>query len=731
MNNSPNHLLSGQVPNLLLDGTIAARRHPDTAVILMVGNSGHGKSKTINRLVGRNLLDIGRSTLGSTTKTIQRVTIPLHNKEAGVAAIAIDDTPGLDDTTYSHRYNNDNLMRQYKKVYFPDPISHSQTSPVINPTFPHVILLVATWDSITPDAHNDPAHFTSAVGKSISNLTNSGLVDLEYPNIIIVVTKSMSYWYQLDDYESEKEKSDQWSIEAGTRKTIILDLQRRAFPKSTPWPVVFIENGGGSKMDAPHPILPDGQLSHQNLVDAISNVIHDLVGAQALRLLTGADFLDSAGKPETLLSPGMTEDTIIESSPVFSLVPSPSDRNRELAEEYLGIVYNPIRGAFGRTSVLEFNPSHIEVERFSDHQPKDFRFTNQDHDPTASLLNVADLPRYASLSSHYSSSFGFDSAKSEKSELYVLHMVTAVAKIRGNPTKLSKDMITRINRLPPLPATLDESSQSMQQYHDFFESHGTHVVLCVALGGLLRVVLQAMEEPNTDGRLTKQSQVMIFRDGGGAVASRLTLALEQNFREPSSVLQSDWTNVCMEWVKEVENDPVFCPDDGKTEYHWLYELGGLTKEQKEALKRASESYLRPRRLLEQQNTATMNGSTGGVPRRDEKTGELKNLDRQMNLAKVLQKLEKLLVGAFKGSNRSAPAFPSKAKGNCDIPFSIDKQKEDPNQASNLYFIAPPDQQNAAPETSTGVNHQSFGDKLRRVFKVKRRSVTGLIMCVTI
>ena len=47
---------------------IAAQRHPNKAFILLVGNTGHGKSKTINRLVGRNLLAVGRSNLGSTTK---------------------------------------------------------------------------------------------------------------------------------------------------------------------------------------------------------------------------------------------------------------------------------------------------------------------------------------------------------------------------------------------------------------------------------------------------------------------------------------------------------------------------------------------------------------------------------------------------------------------------------------------------------------------------------------
>jgi ribosome biogenesis GTPase A len=45
----------------------ATSRHPDQVVILLVGYSGHGKSKTINRLIGHNLLEVG-SKKGSTTK---------------------------------------------------------------------------------------------------------------------------------------------------------------------------------------------------------------------------------------------------------------------------------------------------------------------------------------------------------------------------------------------------------------------------------------------------------------------------------------------------------------------------------------------------------------------------------------------------------------------------------------------------------------------------------------
>jgi len=43
-------------------------RHLDHAVIVALGKSGHGKSKTINTLIGRNLLSFANRNDGSTTK---------------------------------------------------------------------------------------------------------------------------------------------------------------------------------------------------------------------------------------------------------------------------------------------------------------------------------------------------------------------------------------------------------------------------------------------------------------------------------------------------------------------------------------------------------------------------------------------------------------------------------------------------------------------------------------
>ncbi|KAF8337862.1 hypothetical protein F5887DRAFT_521725 [Amanita rubescens] len=317
-------------------------------------------------------------------------------------------------------------MRQYKQRYFPEPHSRSETSQVLNHhTFPHVILLVATWDSITPDSHNEPAYFISAIGKSVFSLTNSGLVDLRRSNVIVVVTKSMSSWHQFDDYEGEEEKSIQWKIEAGRRSTIILDLQRKAFPKSTTWPVVFIENGGSSKMDAPYRVLPNGH-SHRNLFGAICNVIgqNDLAGLQALRVLTGVEPLDGATTKTLVSEP---HDTMIETPLMSPIAPSPSDRISVLVDKYLGVTYNPVNGTFGRVCVLELNQSDIRIEPFSDHRSKDFVLTKHDSDPPASRLAI-DFPMrdVPGLRSHYSSSLAFKSVRS-LGEFHLLHCVTAVA----------------------------------------------------------------------------------------------------------------------------------------------------------------------------------------------------------------------------------------------------------------------------------------------------------------
>ena len=188
-----------------------------------------------------------------------------------------------------------------------------------------------------------------------------------------------------------------------------------------------------------------------------------------------------------------------------------------------------------------------------------------------------------------------------------------------------------IDRLPKLP-TDSQPTELMDQYYDFFQRHGTHVVLRVALGGNLRLVLHSNSntkartdkkdikadghvEPNPAGisvggsleyirdmasKISRDNvDVTICRDGGTAVASQLTRVLEQQLRNSSSPTDnalSGWSDVRIKWVDALWTDPVFCPDSHFTEYQWLHNMDGLTRKQKDDLKLAAKSYLmaRPR-----------------------------------------------------------------------------------------------------------------------------------------
>ncbi|KAJ7907615.1 hypothetical protein B0H13DRAFT_2273632 [Mycena leptocephala] len=547
----------------------SVRRNAEQAVILLAGHSGHGKSKTVNRLIGQDLLNVGRATLGSTTKVIQRVQVQNRSKELAAAiTVAFDDTPGLEDTNYDDRELNASLLRAYKLNHF-------------RGIYPNVILLVVAWDSITPDAHNKPSHFTSALGKTIYALYCSDLVDDQRANTVVVVTKSMSSFHQFDDYKTKKEKYAQWGIEAGRRRGIITDLQRKLFAGSPPWKVVFIENGGGKDMRAKYPFLPDGLLSHQNLYDAVYDIIlcpssdgsQDLVGIQSLQVLTGAAPLGSSAVAQSAVLVRASKDEIIAPDAIVTkpLPQTPAEVIKELAKTYFGATYDNARGTFNLINVLkdqavELQPSRLrnlpDFQKLSDVCQRRNSRRDVDSDKT-------DPER---LREHYSSDWAFRAAVSKKSQCYILHHVTRVAK--AVELELSPGMLTLINRLPPWSSTSDSQSK----YTQFFMNYGTHVITHIALGGIVRAVVG-----NEGGH-----NVMIFRDGAASVAAELTVFLEQNFPPNDS---KKWQETCNKWIQELQNEPVFSPDHTSTEYQPIYALRGLTREQRRDLKSAYQQYV--------------------------------------------------------------------------------------------------------------------------------------------
>ena len=280
----------------------------------------------------------------------------------------------------------------------------------------------------------------------------------------------------------------------------------------------------------------------------------------------------------------------------------------------MGFTYNPIYGNLGSSCVLVLEQSDVQIVKGTSHQFEQIVYDKDAKEHvslTASQLRADFKMRdVAGLSSHYSSSTAFESAVSWDSHVYIARKLTAVARVVPLRPRLSAAMLNQINRLPRW------STETESDYHNFFESHGTHVVLCAALGGVLRIisrgnmldegaVRQALEaetdtqtfpRTNFDGMMsTGADHVTVFLDGGGSVGGQLTGALEILFyhlQNPwSQPPPSEWPHVRAWWMDALETDSVFCPDDPQTQYWWLYNCDGLTAAQQNDLKLASKSYL--------------------------------------------------------------------------------------------------------------------------------------------
>jgi len=287
---------------------------------------------------------------------------------------------------------------------------------------------------------------------------------------------------------------------------------------------------------------------------------------------------------------------------------------RDVANNVLGFTYNPAHGNLGSSCVLALDQTDVRIVKGATHHQFEQIVHTQDlkHDRkfTASQLRADFQMRDATdFSSRYSSSTSFSLAMSPGSHLYVARRLAAVARVVPLRPRLSAAILSQINGLPRwAPGTESD-------YQNFFECHGTHVVLCAALGGILRIFLRGDVEknektlrevleaetdsqtiPHTDHDSTtptsREPPITIFLDGGGAVASEVTATL-QNLLCPTHAWtpHSDWPDVRARWMGALETDSVFCPDDPQTQYWWLYNCDGLTTAQRDDLKLASRSYL--------------------------------------------------------------------------------------------------------------------------------------------
>ena len=252
---------------------------------------------------------------------MQRVSVQNPGPDGRVSVtVSFDDTPGLTDTKFADRGVNEDLVRRYGEEYYPkmhssdkpglstrkktcpnleaiedwvrqydeehpDMVPSRKSGSSIRDTYPNIILLVISWDSVKIDH--------SSIRKTIHYLAQSYLVDEERQNVIVVVTKSLTYWNDYEDFSPQRDKDKEWQVDVDLKTRIINDLRSELFMSSISWPVVFVENGGG--LSGRQRVLPNGETSPHNLFKAIQELvaahepfgIPDLVGIHALRFVTG------------------------------------------------------------------------------------------------------------------------------------------------------------------------------------------------------------------------------------------------------------------------------------------------------------------------------------------------------------------------------------------------------------------------------------------------------------
>ncbi|KAJ7831820.1 hypothetical protein B0H14DRAFT_3713066 [Mycena olivaceomarginata] len=581
-----------------------------------MGSTGHGKSTTINRLIGYNLLRVGTSELGSTTKDIERINVAVPRAgppSSPFVTLSFDDTPGIGDTTNDDRATNSSLLRIYSNKHF----STREGGKV----YPNIILLVATWASIILDAYNAPHQFTSELGKSMNQLYHSGLYD---------------------DLKTDREKDACWMKEADEHQKIIVAIQRRLSPRLRPCKVVFIENldtsfteDGIDPRVRTHkfPVLPNGEISHQNLFPAMRGLIEplngalDITGLHALQVVSGADRLNanSIAPPEILVQRSEAQsDKRVPSAPPASSAPSRPDRARELVESYLGVTFNIITGDFGRNSVLEMAPEKI-LTSCVDSQLEDFRrVTSTDTAKTNRSSHIGgevDVHAVAGAEFHYAGRSNSLSLDSYDDEVYDSRQVTKGARVADLIPRLTPEFLAVIQQLPKW------SIDSPEPYRDFFSMYGTHVISRIAMGGHIRVVVHdhhdirnagtqrkggvGMSAPGLEaaGVTVKASGVVsrdadsehararkhftIRRCGGAGMAAELSNELGKHFASVKGRVDScPWPlgGVRTKWMEALEDDPEFLKDHKTTEYLPLFRLGGLSGHQKADLKEAYSDY---------------------------------------------------------------------------------------------------------------------------------------------
>ena len=235
--------------------SVKINRPFQSAMILLVGGSGVGKSSTINHLLdtGEGLPVAKTSATESETKSTSEyvLTVDEPSYEVCDLKMSVIDTPGFNDTG---GINQDACNFLSIKRFF-------ETHPSLSKqwTYPNLIFLVV---SAMDQRIKGP---DSNLSKNLRSIKLLQVVDKNCPNLVIIVTFCCSVAYK---------DVDKWKRKMRDKKNVISTVVFEVLGVQAP--VVFLENGAYDhdlEKKGDFTILPDGERQPKNLYNACQKLL--------------------------------------------------------------------------------------------------------------------------------------------------------------------------------------------------------------------------------------------------------------------------------------------------------------------------------------------------------------------------------------------------------------------------------------------------------------------------